>query len=31
MTAYWENFLFSKIEEHFMKLTNSNHAKNLIR
>jgi glutamate synthase (NADPH/NADH) large chain len=29
MTSYWENYLFSKIEEHF-KLTHSNHAKNLM-
>ena len=29
MTNYWENFLYSKIKEHFV-LTNSNHAKNLI-
>ena len=29
MTSYWENFLFSKIENHY-KFTESNHAKNLI-
>ena len=29
MTKYWENFLFSKIQEHY-DVTNSNHAKNLI-
>ena len=29
MTLYWEQFLFSKIEQHF-KITQSNHAKNLL-
>ncbi len=29
MTNYWENFLFSKIKEHY-EVTNSMHAKNLI-
>ena len=29
MTDYWENFLFSRIKEHY-NLTNSNHSKNLI-
>ena len=29
MTNYWQDFLFYKIEEHF-KITQSNHAKNLI-
>ena len=29
MTPYWESFLLAKIKEHF-KMTNSNHAKNLI-
>ena len=29
MTQYWEDFLLSKITEHY-KITNSNHAKNLI-
>ena len=29
MTSYWENFLLSNIKQHY-KLTNSNHARNLI-
>ena len=29
MTSYWENFLYTKIVEHF-NVTKSNHAKNLI-
>ena len=29
MTVHWENFLFCKIENHY-KITNSNHAKNLL-